>query len=93
MDKEKVVFDIVKSKSIEIGWKMSIIITLIVEYNLDKGNLEAINVVGKNGYYILDIIAYKREIQPYDLEIINETRVTGKVKWFNVKIKYGFIHW
>jgi hypothetical protein len=72
---------------------MSIIITLIVEYNLDKGNLEAINVVGKNGYYILDIIAYKREIQPYDLEIINETRVTGKVKWFNVKIKYGFIHW
>jgi len=70
MDKEKVVFDIVKN----------------------KGNLEAINVVGKNGYYILDIIAYKREIQPYDLEIINDTRVTGKVKWFNVKIKYGFIH-
>ena len=93
MDKEKVVFDIVKSKSIEIRWKMSIIIKLIGEYNLDKGNLEAINVVGKNGYYILDIIAYKREIQPYDLEIINETRVTGKVKWFNVKIKYGFIHW
>ena len=22
-----------------------------------------------------------------------DARVTGKVKWFNVKIKYGFIHW
>jgi cold shock CspA family protein len=53
---------------------------------------EAVNVVGKNGYLILDIIAYKREITPFDLEIINDARVTGKVKWFNVKIKYGFIH-
>ena len=76
--------------------------------------MEAVNVVGKNGYLILDIIAYKREIPPIDLEIINglsvvllkkklsikiilliitDARVTGKVKWFNVKIKYGFIHW
>jgi len=54
--------------------------------------LEAVNVVGKNGYLILDIIAYKREISPFGLEIINDARVTGKVKWFNVKIKYGFIH-
>lgn len=53
---------------------------------------EAVNVVGKNGYLILDIIAYKRDIPPFDLEIINDARVTGKVKWFNVKIKYGFIH-
>lgn len=53
---------------------------------------EAVNVVGKNGYLIIDIIAYKREITPFDLEIINDARVTGKVKWFNVKIKYGFIH-
>lgn len=53
---------------------------------------EATNVVGKNGYLIIDIIAYKREITPFDLEIINDARVTGKVKWFNVKIKYGFIH-
>ena len=22
-----------------------------------------------------------------------DARVTGKVKWFNVKIKYGFVHW
>lgn len=54
--------------------------------------LEAVNVVGKNGYLILDIIAYKRDIPAIDLEIINDARVTGKVKWFNVKIKYGFIH-
>jgi hypothetical protein len=33
--------------------------------------LEAVNVVGKNGYLILDIIAFKREIPPIDLEIIN----------------------
>ena len=32
---------------------------------------EAVNVVGKNGYLIIDIIAYKREIPPFDLEIIN----------------------
>jgi hypothetical protein len=32
---------------------------------------EALNVVGKNGYLIIDIIAYKREIPPFDLEIIN----------------------
>jgi len=32
---------------------------------------EAVNVVGKNGYLIIDIIAYKREITPFDLEIIN----------------------
>ena len=32
---------------------------------------EAVNVVGKNGYLILDIIAYKRDIPPFDLEIIN----------------------
>ncbi len=35
------------------------------------GGLEAVNVVGKNGYLILDIIAFKREIPPIDLEIIN----------------------
>jgi cold shock CspA family protein len=53
---------------------------------------EAVNVVGKNGYLIIDIIAHKRDILPYDLQIINDERVTGTVKWFNVKIKYGFIH-
>lgn len=53
---------------------------------------EAVNVVGKNGYLLIDIIAYKRDIPPFNLEIINDDRVTGKVKWFNVKIKYGFIH-
>jgi len=65
-----------------------------VQFDVVKtpGGLEAVNVVGKNGYLILDIIAYKREIPPIDLEIINDARVTGKVKWFNVKIKYGFIH-
>lgn len=70
MDKEKVQFDVVKTKD----------------------GLEAINVVGKNGYLIIDIIAHKRDIPPYNLEIINDARVTGKVKWYNVKIKYGFIH-
>lgn len=40
----------------------------------------------------MDIIAFKRDIPPFDLQIINDARVTGKVKWFNVKIKYGFIH-
>jgi len=65
-----------------------------VQFDVAKtdSGLEAINVVGKNGYLILDIIAYKRDIPPHDLEIINDARVTGKVKWFNVKIKYGFIH-
>lgn len=71
MDKEKVVFDIVKSN--EYFFKKLILFAKTIEYLYiqDKGNLEAINVVGKNGYYIIDIIAYKREIQPYDLEIIN----------------------
>jgi len=65
-----------------------------VQFDVVKTNdgFEAVNVVGKNGYLIIDIIAYKREIPPFDLEIINDARVTGKVKWFNVKIKYGFIH-
>lgn len=65
-----------------------------VQFDVVKTNdgFEAVNVVGKNGYLIIDIIAYKREITPFDLEIINDARVTGKVKWFNVKIKYGFIH-
>jgi len=65
-----------------------------VQFDVVKTNdgFEALNVVGKNGYLIIDIIAYKREIPPFDLEIINDARVTGKVKWFNVKIKYGFIH-
>lgn len=65
-----------------------------VQFDVSKTSdgFEAVNVVGKNGYLIIDIIAYKREITPFDLEIINDSRVTGKVKWFNVKIKYGFIH-
>ena len=33
--------------------------------------LEAVNVVGKNGYLLIDIIAYKRDIPPFNLEIIN----------------------
>lgn len=36
------------------------------------------NVVGKNGYLIIDIIAYKRDISPFGLEIIN-----GKLNYFN----------
>ncbi len=32
---------------------------------------EALCVVGKYRYLIIDIIAYKREIPPFDLEIIN----------------------
>jgi hypothetical protein len=39
--------------------------------NLAPDGFEAVNVVGKNGYLILDIIAYKRDIPPFDLEIIN----------------------
>ena len=39
--------------------------------NVAAEGFEAVNVVGKNGYLILDIIAYKRDIPPFDLEIIN----------------------
>ncbi|CAF0712997.1 unnamed protein product [Brachionus calyciflorus] len=65
-----------------------------VQFDVVKApnGLEAANIVGKNGYLVLDIIALKRDIPSFDLKIINEARVTGKVKWFNVKIKYGFIH-
>lgn len=65
-----------------------------VEFDVVKApnGLEAVNIAGKDGYLVLDIIAIKRDIPSFDLKIINEGRVTGKVKWFNVKIKYGFIH-
>lgn len=71
MDKEKVQFDVVKSKipkffKIIMRW----FLTCCLFFKATDGH-EAVNVVGKNGYLIIDIIAYKREITPFDLEIIN----------------------
>ena len=75
MDKEKVQFDVVKSKLLKK--KRSFFLLKISlkflknEKIIANDGFEAVNVVGKNGYLIIDIIAYKREIPPFDLEIIN----------------------
>ena len=54
------------------------LINFLIYFLLATDGFEAVNVVGKNGYLIIDIIAYKREITPFDLEIIN-----GKLKHYS----------
>lgn len=53
--------------------------------------LTAKNLVGKNGYLIIDQVSFKRGIPPINCQIINDNRLSGKVKWFNVKTRFGYV--
>jgi len=71
MDKEKVQFEVAKSKHkkyLTIVFLKKLYFYLFLTAN---DGFEAINIVGKNGYLIIYIIAYKREILPFDLDILN----------------------
>ena len=74
LDKEKVQFDVIKSEILVENPVCLLAVTGISTFDgLFKAadGLEAVNVVGKNGYLLIDIIAYKRDIPPFNLEIIN----------------------
>ena len=76
MDNEKVQFDVIKSEHSRPFCRLSQrhprrhFVLSSSHFSATDG-FEAVNVVGKNGYLLIDIIAYKRDIPPFNLEIIN----------------------